>query len=810
MDEREKRLKEFEAKGIVHTDAQGIRVVDASRLQGPVSFLSQENDERRKVGKKRNKKKPKSSSPPTPEEEEEVPEGAGPKVLLPSEMKKRERLNKQFKKEFTMSEEDVPKGVGLDVGTSFLVAGRFETDGKIHFNKMRDCFIQLEPKTAINAKFIKKGLDERKAPYIEKNGSFYVLGEDAFIMANERHIVTRRPMHRGVLSPAEKEAFPILQELIKRLVGKPRIKGEQLIFSSPAKPIDAEFDQLFHQDMIRSFINGLGYDAHPMNEAEALAYSELLEEGLTGIAISCLVPGTKIYANYGIKNIEDVRVGDTVITHRGRPQKVLNVINKPFIGKKTKIQIQGYSNSTEDYQFVDNHELYVNRNGQWEWIGCEEVKEGDLVGEPIVYQNPDLGKHTLTLCEKITSSPDTVKTQYKTTQNVFRLMGYFLGDGSANILEGCIQFDFHKNEKDNIEDVQEILRRSFGKQSSLIDKGENVIRIKCYSKGLASWFKNHCYDENKEKICPWSLERMSNGDCLNLLIGLIRSDGEIKAEQIRFGSISTNLVWLVKQLLARLGIAGSMQWREPREGGIVESRQIKGKKVEWSIQASGRLLHDSLVMLVRHLDCDNNRLAEKLFVRDGFVCGRIQKIDYEEYCGTVYDLQVEEDHSFSGPMLTIHNCGAGMMNVAVLSAGDPVVTFSTSRSGDWVDQQAATATNMTPSIIQQEKEDPDLDLMNPDPGNQVQAAIAVYYGNLLVYTLENIAHDLANSPQLPKFKDPIPLVVAGGTSLPKGFIAKFEQALNAVEMPVEISEIRHAADALHAVSNGLTLAASME
>lgn len=440
MDEREKRLKEFEAKGIVHTDAQGIRVVDASRLQGPVSFRSQENDERRKVGKKRNKKKPKSSSPPTPEGEE-VPEGVGPKVLLPSEMKKRERLNKQFKKEFTMSEEDVPKGVGLDVGTSFLVAGRFETDGKIHFNKMRDCFIQLEPKTAINAKFIKKGLDERKAPYIEKNGSFYVLGEDAFIMANERHIATRRPMHRGVLSPAEKEAFPILQELIKRLVGKPRTKGEQLIFSSPAKPIDAEFDQLFHQDMIKSFINGLGYDAHPMNEAEALAYSELLEEGLTGVAISC---------------------------------------------------------------------------------------------------------------------------------------------------------------------------------------------------------------------------------------------------------------------------------------------------------------------------------------------------------------------------------GAGMMNVAVLSAGDPVVTFSTSRSGDWVDQQAATATNMTPSIIQQEKEDPDLDLMNPDPGNQVQAAIAVYYGNLLVYTLENIAHDLANSPQLPKFKDPIPLVVAGGTSLPKGFIAKFEQALSAVEMPVEISEIRHAADALHAVSNGLTLAASME
>ena len=260
-------------------------------------------------------------------------------------------------------------------------------------------------------------------------------------MANERHVNTRRPMHRGVLSPTEKEAFPILKELLKRIVGEPRVANEKLVFSVPAKPIDANFDQLFHQDMLRSFLKGLGFDAQPMNEAEALAYSELLEEGLTGIAISC---------------------------------------------------------------------------------------------------------------------------------------------------------------------------------------------------------------------------------------------------------------------------------------------------------------------------------------------------------------------------------GAGMMNVAVMSSGDPVVTFSTSRSGDWVDAQAAIATNTTNSIVQQEKEGDTLDLANPDPSNQIHAAIAVYYGNLLVYTLEQIAYDLSRSPALPKFKDPIPLVVAGGTSLPKGFIEKFKQALSVVNMPVTIRDVQHASDPLHAVANGLTLAASMK
>lgn len=445
-----KEVQKLRHAGIVKTNKQGITEIDASRLERLPTGHARSHDPRRDVGKRKYPEKeepitppvPKPSPPPPPPEPEPEEETTDRKVILPPGMRQKELLNKQFeKKEFTMSEEEIPKGVGLDVGTSFLVAGRFEKDGNVHFKKMRDCFLELEPKSPINKKFIKKGLDDRKAPYIEKEGSYYVLGEDAFLMANERHVNTRRPMHRGVLAPQEKEAFPILKELISRLVGEPRKKNERLVFSVPGKPIDAEFDQLFHQDMIRSFIAGLGYNAIPMNEAEALAYSELIEEGLTGIAVSC---------------------------------------------------------------------------------------------------------------------------------------------------------------------------------------------------------------------------------------------------------------------------------------------------------------------------------------------------------------------------------GAGMMNVVVLSSGDPVVAFSTSKSGDWVDAQAAIATNNTNSIVQQEKESPELDLMNPDPNNQIHQAISVYYGNLLVYTLEQIAYDLSRSPSLPKFKDPIPLVVGGGTSMPRGFVKKFEQALQAVDMPVEVSEVRHAADPLHAVSNGLTLAATME
>ena len=146
-------------------------------------------------------------------------------ILLPSDMKKRESLNKNFYKEFVMSDKDTPKGVGLDVGTSFLVAGRFDANGSINFNKIRDCFLHIPYKTPINRKMIKRGLDDRGAPYITQPDGFYVLGEDAFNMANERHQNTRRPMSRGVLSPKEKAAFPILKELIGLIIGKPKVEN---------------------------------------------------------------------------------------------------------------------------------------------------------------------------------------------------------------------------------------------------------------------------------------------------------------------------------------------------------------------------------------------------------------------------------------------------------------------------------------------------------------------------------------------------------------------------------------------------------
>jgi len=619
-------------------------------------------------------------------------------------------------------------------------------------------------------------------------------------------------MYRGVVSAKEKHARKVLSYILKEVVGKAKKKNEKLVFCIPAQPIDQEddeFDVGYHEDVVTKILLEQGYQARAINEAEALCYSELENDDYTGVALSCLVPGTKIYTRKGITNIEDVQKGDEVFTHKGRWRQVNNVVTKQFEGVSTSVKLQGYSNDFEDYKFVDNHELYVKRDNRWQWVGCEELAVGEIVGERIAKRNRfGKGQPGITLCERKTNSSDYTKTRVSCSPNVQRLVGYFLGDGSVNLSESCVQFDFGIAEKANIQDVQEILARNFNKACTVIPKGDGCLRIKCYSKGLANWFSGHLYNDNKEKYFPWDLSRLSKSECANLLAGLVRSDGHFENVGFRFSNTNTHLIWLARQLCARLGFAAATNYREPRPGGIVDDRQISGKKREWVVSVSGKMSSVSMVEYIKNVTCETSKTTERIFLDDGFICSRVQDIRHEEYCGAVYDLQVEEDHSFSGPFLTIHNCGAGMQNVCVMLNGEPVMKFSVAKSGDWIDRMASIATGESDSVVQAEKEHGKftVGVANENP---VLDAVQAYYVRLIDYVVQNLVLHFKESNSLPKFSKPLSFVVAGGTSKADGFVEILEQKLLEHGFPLEISEVRHASDPLHSVAKGCLIAAQV-
>ena len=154
------------------------------------------------------------------------------------------------------------------------------------------------------------------------------------------------------------------------------------------------------------------------------------------------------------------------------------------------------------------------------------------------------------------------------------------------------------------------------------------------------------------------------------------------------------------------------------------------------------------------------------------------------------------------------SCGHGMSNVSLVFKTIEAIKFSVSRAGSYLDAQAAKATGKTESQICAIKEK-GIDLLNPK--GKEQAALAVYYKHYIKYIIHHFIEkfrELQGNIELPS---EIPCIVAGGTSMPNGFIDLVKQAINEEKgFPFPISEVKRASDPLNSIAKGLLIMAQNE
>jgi len=174
----------------------------------------------------------------------------------------------------------IQKGKGVDIGTMFVKCAQKE-DREITFRSQRNAFFEVE-----HSDFTKKILDNSRVKYIIKEDKLYVVGDEALEFANMFNQEIRRPLSRGVVSSTEKEALPIVELLIKSVIGEPTYKGEIVYYSVPGEPLDADFNIIYHEKILDGFLKNLGYIPKPIHEGHAIILSELAEEDFTGIGLS--------------------------------------------------------------------------------------------------------------------------------------------------------------------------------------------------------------------------------------------------------------------------------------------------------------------------------------------------------------------------------------------------------------------------------------------------------------------------------------------------------------------------------------------
>ena len=151
--------------------------------------------------------------------------------------------------------------------------------------------------------------------------------------------------------------------------------------------------------------------------------------------------------------------------------------------------------------------------------------------------------------------------------------------------------------------------------------------------------------------------------------------------------------------------------------------------------------------------------------------------------------------------------GAGMCNVAIMYKGVEVLKFSTSRSGDYVDNSVSESLSLVPNRVTSIKERR-LDLAKGFMGEgdkkirRVMEALEYYYSALITYTIKKIINEFDEKVDI-QVDENLPIIISGGTSIPNGFLELFKSTISQHNLPFGVSEVRRAKNPLTAVANGL-------
>jgi len=172
--------------------------------------------------------------------------------------------------------------IGLDVGTSRIVAARGDGDKNCRYEAQLNAFITLP-----YSKLTQNLLTREDVFHEIFDNEIVVAGNDAHKFAEVFHAETRRPMAQGIVNPHEPQGIHVIRRIITRLIGKAAGEGRKLFYSVPAASDGASQGIAYHNATIKQILVELGYEAHPIEEGLAVVFGEMCSSNYTGIAISC-------------------------------------------------------------------------------------------------------------------------------------------------------------------------------------------------------------------------------------------------------------------------------------------------------------------------------------------------------------------------------------------------------------------------------------------------------------------------------------------------------------------------------------------
>ena len=273
-------------------------------------------------------------------------------------------------------------GIGLDVGTGFLVGSGFK-NAKISFKPLRNAFYSIDKET-----FSKNMFNKQSMKYVELEGNINVIGEDALTLSRIQNTSAKRPLSHGVINNREKKSAPILKKMFGYCV-QDYIKkdGEVCCFSVPGPKVgDAGFDVDFHSMSIESLLTQFKLRPQPLNEAYAVILSEMeTAKDVTGIGFSFgagLVNVAFVYKSMLVFSFSIDKSGDFIDQKAaetcGSSESVMNHL------KESELKLSGLDmNLSPELRTLMFTYRYVIKNTLKEVMGAFNRNDTANIVEPV-------------------------------------------------------------------------------------------------------------------------------------------------------------------------------------------------------------------------------------------------------------------------------------------------------------------------------------------------------------------------------------------------------------------------------------------
>lgn len=151
--------------------------------------------------------------------------------------------------------------------------------------------------------------------------------------------------------------------------------------------------------------------------------------------------------------------------------------------------------------------------------------------------------------------------------------------------------------------------------------------------------------------------------------------------------------------------------------------------------------------------------------------------------------------------------GAGLVNVAFVYKGMSLFEFSINKSGDFIDQESAKACGVADSIINHVKEKR-LDLTKDEYTVGAEERALIFTHRHVIKNAIKMLITAFSSKDNANIIEPVPIIISGGTTMPKGFVEMFENELKISKLPFEYTEVIAVKDRLTSVAKGCLIYAN--